>query len=175
MLTWPLKNDNVSDKNLHNHHVAVPFCQIKLKASKPQIPPYPPYPSSLETLGDWIRKRRLDLKLTAKELGKILGVDQDTIYSWEYHRTSPNPRRLPGIIRFLGQEPGIKLRKFYGERILAFRKSRGLSRKQLAEIISIQTTTLRQWETDQACPSRLFLDRLLLILDVTAQEGIENF
>jgi transcriptional regulator with XRE-family HTH domain len=110
----------------------VPFCQITLRAKKPQIEEFPRYPEKLETLGDYIRKRRLDLKLTAKQLGKILHVDMDTVYSWEYHKTNPNPRRLSKIIEFLGGEPDIQMRRFCGEKILAYRKQQGLSQRQLA-------------------------------------------
>ena len=69
----------------------VPFCQITLKAQKP---PDPVYPKLTEGLGGHIRKRRLEEKMTAQELGNRLGIDQDTVYKWEYNRFSPATRHL---------------------------------------------------------------------------------
>ena len=78
--------------------VALPFCQITLQAQKP---PSPAYPKELKTLGDHLRKRRLDLKLLQKEVAQKLGVNQDTICNWENNRTSPTLRFIPKIVEFL--------------------------------------------------------------------------
>jgi transcriptional regulator with XRE-family HTH domain len=136
--------------------------------------PYIKYPRSMATLGDHIRKRRLDLKLTAREAARRLGVGMCTIYSWEYHRTGPSPRRLAEIVAFLGYEPDGAIRRFCGERILAYRKAHGISRRQLALILGIHRTTLRQWEKNERCPSQEFLEKVTFILDVAPLKGTEG-
>jgi len=55
----------------------LPFCHLTLKAKKP-LPLG--YPQILKTLGDHLRKRRLDLNLLQKEVAEIIGVDETTIY-----------------------------------------------------------------------------------------------
>jgi len=78
---------------------ALPFCHVKLRA---QRPPLAAYPKELRTLGDRVRKRRLDLGLRQKDVAEQLGVDEMTINNWERHRTRPIGRLLPAISRFLG-------------------------------------------------------------------------
>jgi transcriptional regulator with XRE-family HTH domain len=46
-----------------------------------------------KTLGELIRKHRLENNLTAKELAKIVGVSEDTILNWEKGRNYP-PRNI---------------------------------------------------------------------------------
>jgi transcriptional regulator with XRE-family HTH domain len=148
----------------------VPFCRVTLKAKKPQNEGYLAYPKELETLGDLIRKRRLELKLTAKELGKILDVDPDTIYGWEYHKCAPNPRRLSEIIKFLGEDPQVLMRKFYGAVIRAYRMSHGLSQHKLALKLGVSRTAIQQWESNTRYPSEKYIERLTFILSNTSQK-----
>ncbi len=90
----------------------VRFCQITLRAKKP---PDPVYPKLTEGLGGHIRKRRLEEKMTAQELGNRLGIDQDTVYKWEYNRFSPATRHLHHVIEFLGYDPGMIATRLCGE------------------------------------------------------------
>ena len=56
--------------------VALPSCHIQLAGRKP-LPPA--YPLHMETQGDHLRKRRLDLGLFQSEVADELGVDETTI------------------------------------------------------------------------------------------------
>jgi len=68
--------------------------------------PLPPgYPKSLETIGDHIRKRRMDLKLIQKALAERLRVNKDTIRFWESSQAKPSRVKIPTIIEFLGYDP----------------------------------------------------------------------
>ncbi len=82
--------------------VALPFCQITLNAQKP-LPSA--YPQTLKTLGDHLRKRRLDLKLLQREVAQKLGVGESSIYNWENNLTKPALRYIPKIVKFLGYAP----------------------------------------------------------------------
>jgi transcriptional regulator with XRE-family HTH domain len=53
----------------------------------------------LKTLGDHIRKRRLDLGLLQREVAAKLSVTESTIWNWESNTTDPALRLLPAIIR----------------------------------------------------------------------------
>ena len=81
------------------HSVAWPLCQLVLQAPKPVDPAYP---SELRTVGDHVRKRRLDLGLTKKGVSLLIGVDVSTVANWEAGRSTPRTGTLRGIARFLG-------------------------------------------------------------------------
>ncbi|MBI2401928.1 MAG: helix-turn-helix transcriptional regulator [Gemmatimonadetes bacterium] len=70
-----------------------------------QKPPPPGYPRQLRTVGDDIRKRRLDSGLLQREVAGILGVTVDTVRNWEVGRNRPSQRQWPRIIEFLGYVP----------------------------------------------------------------------
>ncbi len=86
----------------HNLTVALPFCQLTLKAATPRNPWYP---EQLETVGDHIRKKRLDDGLLQRELAEILGVEKTTVSSWERNRVAPSTGYGPSIVGFLGYAP----------------------------------------------------------------------
>jgi len=124
--------------------VALPFCSIHLTAPK-LTKPLP----ILNTVGDHIRRRRLELKLLQSEVAKQLGVKTDTILNWEHNRTAPTLRHIPKVIAFLGCNPTIEDPKTLGEKVLQYRKSHGLSQKQLAKRIRIDPTTLSRLERNK--------------------------
>ena len=80
----------------------MPFCHIQLTGRKP-LPPF--YPKELITLGDHLRKRRLDLGLLQKDVANKIGVNKATITNWELNHTFPEIRYIPAIIEFLGYWP----------------------------------------------------------------------
>lgn len=66
-----------------------------------------------KTLGELIRKCRIENELTAKELGIIIGVTEDTILNWEKSRKHPSQERLILLREELDIDPG-KVIKFEG-------------------------------------------------------------
>ena len=95
---------------------ALPFCHYQLTGRKPSPLPYP---ALLTTLGDHLRKRRLDLGLLQKDLAEKLRVDEMTICNWETNRTSPQLHLIPKVIAFLGYDPHDTQLSSLGERIVA--------------------------------------------------------
>jgi DNA-binding XRE family transcriptional regulator len=77
---------------------ALPFCHVKIQAQKP-LPAT--FPREFKTLGDQLRKRRLELGLLQREVADRLGVDETTVYNWERNRTAPASRWFPKIFTFL--------------------------------------------------------------------------
>jgi transcriptional regulator with XRE-family HTH domain len=108
------------------------------RAQKP-INPY--YPKELRTLGDHIRKRRLDLGLFQKDVAKKLHTTTDTITNWEKNRVEPEFRFYPAIMDFLGYCP-IQHPKTSGEKLELYRIHQGLSFKKLARLMSIDSGVL---------------------------------
>ena len=59
----------------------------------------------LNSLGDHIRSRRLDLRLFQKDVASQIGVSTDTIILWESNAATPQLRHIPKIVKFLGYNP----------------------------------------------------------------------
>jgi len=122
------------------------------------------YPDFLRTWGDWIKARRLDLKLTKRQLSLKFHVDDTTIYLWEKNRVKPSLAQIPKIIEFLGQDPFEKETDSLGEKIREYRRVHGLSQKKLAQLLGIDQTTLAGWETGKHQPTKKLLDKINTIL-----------
>ena len=118
--------------------VSLPICNIVLKAIKPDGKPYP---KELKTYGGHLRKKRLDLNLSQPQVAKIVNVTTDSITNWELNRNEPNLEQIPKIISFLEYTPPINENP-----IKKYRIGRGLSQKEMAEILKIDPTTLSRIE-----------------------------
>jgi transcriptional regulator with XRE-family HTH domain len=60
------------------------------------------YPN--RTLGDRIKKWRLEQGFLQRDLAKIIGVSEMTIVNWEKGRTKPTKKNLEGLQKLLGIE-----------------------------------------------------------------------
>jgi transcriptional regulator with XRE-family HTH domain len=63
------------------------------------------YPHSPTSVGEHIRKRRLDLKLRQIDSAKAIGCDELTVVNWEKGHTQPSVNHMAGFVRFLGFNP----------------------------------------------------------------------
>lgn len=114
--------------------------------------PCPDYPKELRTVGDHIRKRRLDLSLKQAEVAALLGTSESTINNWERHRSSPETRFYPGIISFLGYNP-LPDSTTFAERLVYSRMTLGLSQREAAELIGTDQSCVAGWELGMTKPT----------------------
>ena len=143
----------------HRDRVALPFCHITLKTKKP-LPSA--YPRTLKTLGDHLRKRRLDLNLLQKEVAQKIGVGETSVYNWENNLAKPALRFIPRIIEFLGYVPFDTSNLSAGERIVVYRRLLGISQKKLAHRLGIDPCTLSKWERDKRKPPENVLKEVVI-------------
>jgi transcriptional regulator with XRE-family HTH domain len=136
---------------------ALPFCEIELHAQKPMNPAYP---KILNSIGDHIRKRRLDLKLKQKELSLRLGVAVDTIVNWEKNYSAIDIHLIPKIIEFLGYIPFNKDYTEFKDKLQYFRKLSGLSQEKLAALLQVDESTIASWERGEHKPIKKLLNKL---------------
>jgi DNA-binding transcriptional regulator YiaG len=68
------------------------------------------YPASPKTLGEHLRKKRIDLALSMPKLAKLLGFDiTDTaIEKWEKNQNQPTEPYRSRIVEFLGFDPELE-------------------------------------------------------------------
>jgi DNA-binding XRE family transcriptional regulator len=138
----------------------LPFCHLTLRAKKPIH--REKYPDFLHTWGDWIRARRIDLKLTKRQLSLNLNVSDITIYLWEKNKVQPSLAQIPKIIDFLGRDPFEKETENLAERIKDYRRIHGLSQKKLADLLEIDQTTLAGCERREQPASRKLFNKVIL-------------
>src|SRR5579864_7977648 len=79
--------------------VALPFCHLEFRAARSKSATYP---KQINSLGDHLRARRLDLNLLQKQVADQIGVHELTITNWEVNATVPEVRYMPAVIEFLG-------------------------------------------------------------------------
>lgn len=113
---------------------------------------------SLLTLGDRIRKRRLDLGLLQEEVAERLGVCEATVWHWELNRNQPGIRHRPAIHLFLGDEAaGGEADHPFGECLRQARFGMGWTSKVMAAQLGIDQSTVSAWELGNHRPTRLKL------------------
>ena len=118
----------------------MPCLPVTLKALKPKETDFEP-----QTLGEHIRKRRLQLGLTQKAAGERLGVNSWTVLNWEKGKTEPPVEAIRKIIGFLGHDPFPKP-KSLSERLLAVRRVEGWTIREAARRLGVDEATWGQWE-----------------------------
>ena len=116
----------------------------------------------METLGDHIRKRRLDLKLGKREAGQRMGVGTATLSYWELGKREPQLSYIRHILEFLGYDPRPPMpTTTLAERLVAYRYKYGITHKQLAEILDVDACTISKWERNRHTPPEAYLNLIL--------------
>ncbi len=72
------------------------------------------------------------MKLTKAQLSLNLNVSDITVYLWEKNRVQPSLAQIPKIIEFLGHDPFEPESESLADKIKAYRRANGQSRKKLA-------------------------------------------
>jgi len=122
----------------------LPFCNLKLQGSRPRELPRG-YPPEVRTLGDHVRKKRLDLGLQQRILAERLGVREETLATWERGHARPLPRHYGAIVRFLGYDPLLTSDTLAG-RLRAVRLRLGFTHAELADRMHVDEGTIRDAE-----------------------------
>jgi site-specific DNA recombinase len=130
-------------------------------------------PTEPQTVGDHIRRRRLDLKMLQREVAEQVGVDTTSVFNWEANTASPEIRYMPAIIEFLGYNP-LPEANGWGERLARQRTSLGLPQKDAARKIGVDPSTLARWERGEREPTGVFLERVKRSLKSEEEQRSES-
>ena len=141
----------------------MPFCSVEIRALRPKSSAYP---AQLTTLGDHIRKRRLDLGGQQKEVALTLGVTESTITGWELNHTTPGITQLPKIMSFLGYipEPYCKKTDNIIEQMKLYRQVHGLTQEKFAELVGVDETTVAKWDRGDHMPMKVLRGKVINLL-----------
>ena len=113
---------------------------IRLKALKPKETDFEP-----RTLGEHLKLRRLQRKLSQKEAACLLGANARTVLNWEKGHTETPVEAMPALLQFLGYDP-LPEPKTLPERLLAKRRAMGWSIREAARKFGVDPETWRDWE-----------------------------
>ncbi len=134
-------------------------CHYQISVAKPPVRvitprPYPYLPVSL---GDYLRKRRLDFNLTQKQVAiDILKTSIDNVRNWEANRRQLSLCFRPRIIEFINICPydaSLPL----GLRLKERRENFGLSIKKLSTMLNVDPCTIASWERYDHQPSQRYI------------------
>ena len=144
----------------------LPFVRLVFRGVRPK--PYPEHPT---TLGEHLRKRRLQAGLLQREVAGQLGVDKETFATWEKGRCTPTVWYYPAIFSFLGYDP-FPAPTTLPERIASQRRRLGLSLREAARKIGVDQGTLIRWESGEWKPRRS-QDAVETFLALLAGDAVE--
>lgn len=114
-----------------------------------------------KTIGEHLRKRRLQLRLLQGDVANIFHVCEDSITGWENGRSVPQIQYYPKLIEFLGYNPFPVDTDTVGGRIKKYRIEHGLSHRRLGKMIGVDASTIGAWEDNKNSPVKLHLDNLI--------------
>jgi len=126
-----------------------------------------PYDFEPKTLGEHVRRRRLKMGLTQKEVATQLEVVSWTILNWEKAHTEPSIASIPVIVRFLGYDP-FPQPETLPQRLLAKRREMGWSVREAAKAIGVDPCTWGNWERGQTVLYRQHQAHIARFLDLPA-------
>lgn len=126
----------------------------------------------MNTLGDHLRKVRIDRGLSQPQVAKVLNVTTDTVTYWETNRNEPTAKFARAIIEFLGYLPFSFDESSIGKQLYYARLITGNTQKQVAKAIGCDASNLRYIELDSRRPHgfvkqqiQAFIEKALETLD----------
>lgn len=141
------KDKGVSGDNLF----VLPSSHFKQSFSKAAARNYPQNP---ETIGEHLRKQRIDRGLSQAELAEIFEVSADCITYWENNRSNPQITYYPKIHQFLGFCTANFDESKFCDFIKSYRWENGISCKELGFLLKVATSTVRGWERGVSLPRK---------------------
>lgn len=135
-------------------------CKIKIPL---KIPAPPELTQEPVTLGDHLRRRRLELGLYQKDVAEQIGVTTSTIWNWENGWSSITLSCMPKVIEFLGYNPIPYPEDLMG-RLAWYKLVKGLSLEQLGAEMGRDPEQLADWLSGRHKPCQRNREEIKLFL-----------
>ena len=116
------------------------------------------------TLAEHLKCARRTRKLLQRDVAQLIGVDAATVANWENGKTIPPIGSYPGVIRFLGYDPN-PVPTTLPERMLGYRRQRGLSVKEAALQLGVDEGSWGALESVRVVPWKRFVRQLETFLE----------
>ncbi len=121
------------------------------------------------TLGDHLRRRRLELGLYQKDVAIQIGVTTSTIWNWENGWSTIALGYMPNIINFLGYNP-LPHPEGLMERLAWYKLIKGLTLEQLGAEMGRDPEQLSDWLSGRHNPCLRNREEVELFLSGRVQE-----
>ena len=121
----------------------------------------------MHTLGDHLRKARLDRGLSQPEVARLLKVTPDTVTGWELNRYEPTIKCAGAIIAFLGYFPFTLDDCSLGKQLYYARLITGKTQQEVAQEIGCDESNLRRIELDQRRPQTKTYKKIQTYINAT--------
>lgn len=131
------------------------------------IPPLEELTREPVTLGDHLRRRRIELELYQKDVAAKLGVTASTIWNWE-NRGSVDLRFIPRVIEFLGYNPIPQPDDLPGK-LAWYKLVNGLTLEQLGVEMERDPEQLADWLSRRHFPCRRNREEIAVFLSSHTQ------
>ena len=84
--------------------------------------------------------------------------------NWERNYRAPKIQYVPKVIDFLGYVP-FSMGGSFPEKLKAYRKLRGLTQQQLADVLGVVLPTVQTWEAGIHQPMPKMRERVLRVIE----------
>lgn len=125
----------------------------------------PAYPLELKSLGDYLRRARIDQGLSQPDVAKLLKVRADTVTGWELNRHVPTAKISARIIQFIGYNPFENMESGIGTKLLHARMIIGDTQCQVANALGCDESNIRYIELGIRNPGRLIRNKLMSYIE----------
>ncbi|MDP3666864.1 MAG: helix-turn-helix domain-containing protein [Sediminibacterium sp.] len=139
----------------------MPFSRYDKQAKRPDPQGYPKEP---KTIGEHLKKRRMDLGLYQAEAARLIGISEDCFCYWENERNRPRLYQYPAIIAFLGYYPFDHETQSFGGKIKRYKYTHGLSNEKLAKLLDVDEGTVAQWVQNKRLPLKRSMKHVLSVV-----------
>ena len=170
----PTREKSELPVNGHSNPLGLfPTCNIALTVKKPFQKSYP-LPKD-KSLGAYLKRKRLDLKLTRLACSRLFKVSLDTYRNWEWNWFTPNLNQKKKINNFLGFNYWDDKSNSLSNRCLIYRIEYGLTQSKLAELIKVNSKTVIRMENNKIKISNESIKKFEKLLNFNTEQIIENY
>lgn len=170
----------------------LPFCERVVSAPRAKYLPLQnrgiPVPREPKTIGEHLRKRRLELAIFQSQAARRLRVSTVTLSRWECDKVYPTWPQQPAVIAYLGfdpfNDPALGSPKSnetkdvaflthethpnFGQIIIRHCIKMRKTRRQFAKELGLSPKTIWNWKTGRRHPSTALGKRIVALLCVSS-------
>lgn len=146
----------------------MPFAYVSLKTLIPREYDFEPV-----SIGDHIRKKRLQLGLFQREVAKQLEVNPWTVLNWEKGKTEVPIGSIPAVLQFLGYDP-FPEPETVSQHLLSKRRAMGWTIREAAQVVGVDPGTWGRWERGQPVLYRKHQDLVTQFLGLSVEAFNNN-
>jgi transcriptional regulator with XRE-family HTH domain len=115
-------------------------------------PPHHSYPLNPTSIGQFLRRRRLDKEMLLREVAELIGVHTSVVAEWESGRKNPKAHYYPKLINFLQFIPFASRSKAHNHLFNFYRLVLGYSRREVASLVGVSYYMIYRFETGRGEP-----------------------